>query len=248
MRKQKEKARLSESEDDDVPFSELTQRVTAERQVSVIEKDIPSQVEDKMIRLFTAREANEVTMFGEVLTLSDDDNHTEVSMAHLGQSLQANPLTSAKTPPMSDDDEVPIVKSILEAKRQTFFVGMKVARDFGKTGIFIGEVVQVEYDSEDVGREAPFYVVQYTDGDREDMDEDEFTFAHEYYGTLDDSELKKLNEKQDVEVALSSSSDEEESYRPAKKVSLLITFEKKQEALQLPPLACQGYEDRPNCC
>jgi hypothetical protein len=47
------------------------------------------------------------------------------------------------------------------------------------------------------------------------MDEEEFTYAHEYYGTLDDSELHKLFDKQDVEVALSSSSGEEESYRPA---------------------------------
>ena len=106
----------------------------------------------------------------------------------------------------------------------------------------------MEYDSDDVGREAPFYVVQYTDGDREDMDEEEFTFAHEYYGTLDDSELQKLHDKQDVEVALSSSSGEEESYRPGKKVSLLFTFSKQQYALELPPFFCQGYEDGPNCC
>jgi hypothetical protein len=248
VRKQKEQARLSESEDDDIPFSELKEKVIAERQGSFIEKEKPSQVEDKMIRLFTAREAKEVTMFGELLTLSDDEDRTEVSMAHLAESLQATPLTSAKSPPVSEDDEVPIVKSILEAQRQTYFVGTKVARDFGKTGIFIGEVVEVEYDSDDVGREAPFYVVQYTDGDREDMDEDEFTFAHEYFGTLDDSELQKLYDKQDVEVALSSSSGEEESYRPAKKVSLLFTFSKQQYALQLPPLASQGYGDGPNCC
>ena len=224
MRKQKEQARQSESDEDDIPFSELNEKVIAERQGNVIEKDRPSQVQDKMIRLLTEREANEMTMFGEVLTWSDDDNCTEVSMAHLAESLKATARTSAKTPPESDDDDVPIVKSILDAKRQTNFVGMKVARDFGKTGVFIGEVVQLEYDSDDVGRETPFYVVQYTDGDREDMDEDEFTFAHEYYGTLDDSELHTLFDKQDVEVALSSSSGEEESYRPAKKVFLLFTF------------------------
>ncbi len=223
MRKEKGTARQSESDDDEIPFSELKEKVIAETQGSGTEKDRPRQVEDKMIGLLSEREANETAMFGEVLTWSDDDNATAVSFLQLTESLKATPRTSGQTPPESDDDDVPFVKTILDAKRQSNFVGMKVARDFGKTGVFIGEVVQLEYDSDDVGREAPFYVVQYTDGDREDMDEDKFTFAHEYYGTLDDSELHKLFDKQDVEVSLSSSSGEEESYRPSKKVLLTFT-------------------------
>ena len=221
MRKEKEQARLSESDEDDIPFSELKEKVRSERHVSVIEKERTSPVKEKMMRLLTEREAEETTLFGEVITWSDDDNATAVSLAQLAESLKATPQTSSNTPQDSDDDDVPIVKQITDAKRQTNFVGMKVARDFGTTGIFLGEVVQLEYDSEDVGREAPFYVVQYTDGDREDMDEEEFTYAHELFGTLDDRELNKLYDKQDDDVSLASSSCEEESYRASKKVLLI---------------------------
>ncbi len=49
-------------------------------------------------------------------------------------------------------------------------IGKIVARDFGDAGVFRGEVVKVDYDSEDVENVEPIYVVQYTDGDRENMD------------------------------------------------------------------------------
>jgi hypothetical protein len=245
VRKQKEQARQSESDEDSIPFSELKEKITAEREV--VWRELTSGVQDKTIRLLTEREADETARFGEVLTWSDDENCTNVSMADLAESLKKTPGTSSHTPPESDDDNVPIVKSIIDAKRRTNYVGMKVARDFGKPGIFLGEVVELEYDSEDVGREAPYYVIQYTDGDKEDMDEDEFTFAHELYGTLDASELQTLCNKEDDEVALSLSSGEEESYRPKKKVSLLYTISKNQHALSPPHFVSEGYEDGPNC-
>jgi hypothetical protein len=113
-----------------------------------------------MIKLMSERDADECAKFGEVLTWSDDDNAAEVPITYLAESLKETPRTSGTTPPESDDDNVPIVKTIIDAKRQSNFVGMKVARDFGKTGVFIGEVVDLEYDSDDVGREAPFYVVR----------------------------------------------------------------------------------------
>ncbi len=91
------------------------------------------------------------------------------------------PYFFALAPPDSDDDNVPIVKTIVDLKRKSNFVGMKVARDFGQTSVYIGEVVDLEYDLDDVGQEAPFYVVQYTDGDREDMDEDEFIYALDFF-------------------------------------------------------------------
>ncbi len=41
-----------------------------------------------------------------------------------------------------------------------------MARDFGEAGVFRGEIVRVEYDSEDEDKVEPVvYVVQYTDGD-----------------------------------------------------------------------------------
>ncbi len=45
----------------------------------------------------------------------------------------------------------------------------------------MGEVVSVEYDSDDGAQEAPFYVVEYEDGDREDMTEDELSYACELH-------------------------------------------------------------------
>ena len=58
---------------------------------------------------------------------------------------------------------------------------MKVARDFGKKGVFLGEIVAVEYDSEDIDKVEDIYVVKYTDGDRDDMDKDEVLYANEFY-------------------------------------------------------------------
>jgi hypothetical protein len=58
-------------------------------------------------------------------------------------------------------------------------IGKTVARDFGDAGMFRGEIIQVDYDSEDVDKVEPIYVVQYTDGDREDMDREEIQYAHE---------------------------------------------------------------------
>jgi hypothetical protein len=55
--------------------------------------------------------------------------------------------------------------------KQSSHIGKTIARDFGDAGVFEGEIVQVEYDSEDIEKVEPIYVVEYTDGDREDMDE-----------------------------------------------------------------------------
>jgi hypothetical protein len=40
-------------------------------------------------------------------------------------------------------------------------IGKVVARDFGEAGVFRGEIVGVEYDSEDEGKVEPVYVVAY---------------------------------------------------------------------------------------
>ncbi len=39
-------------------------------------------------------------------------------------------------------------------------IGKTVARDFGDAGVFTGEIVQVDYDSEDVDKVEPIYAVQ----------------------------------------------------------------------------------------
>ncbi len=91
-----------------------------------------------------------------------------------------------------------------------------MARDFGEAGVFRGEIAGVEYDSEDEGKVEPVYVVQYTDGDREDMDGAEVQFAHELH-------LQLLGI--DVEAASDScGSNDEDSYRPSPKVNFVFAF------------------------
>jgi hypothetical protein len=98
-------------------------------------------------------------------------------------------------------------------------IGMKIARDFGKKGVFLGEVIAVEYDSEDVDKNEDIFVVEYTDGDREDMNIEELVYANELYievsGIDDDT----------PEGSLHTESGESESYKPSPPVSsLLVVF------------------------
>jgi hypothetical protein len=58
-------------------------------------------------------------------------------------------------------------------------VGLKVAKDFGSLRVYFGSVIAVEYDSDDDSKANPFYCMQYTDGDKEDLNEEEFGFARE---------------------------------------------------------------------
>ena len=94
VRKQKEQARQSESDEDSIPFSELKEKITAEREV--VWRELTTGVQDKTIRLLTEREADEMARFGEVLTWSDDENCTNVSMADVAESLKETPRTSSK--------------------------------------------------------------------------------------------------------------------------------------------------------
>jgi hypothetical protein len=93
-------------------------------------------------------------------------------------------------------------------------IGKTVARDFGDAGVFIGEIVQVDYDSDDVDKVEPIYLVQYTDDDREDMDPDEMQYAHELH-------LQRLGVDLGNESDASGSNDEE-SYRPSPQFSPIL--------------------------
>jgi hypothetical protein len=94
--KEKETARQSESDEDDIPFSELKEKVRAERQDSDIEEDnIPfSQLETKttkrtgntrvpMIRMLSEREADKTAEYGVVQRCSDDAKAKLVPITHL---------------------------------------------------------------------------------------------------------------------------------------------------------------------
>ncbi len=87
------------------------------------------------------------------------------------EKRQASVETNEKT--TSDEDDGPIASTIAQTSETTTqdddklleAVGQKIAKDFGKLGVFFGSVIGVEYGSDDNGKEKPFYVVQYTDGD-----------------------------------------------------------------------------------
>ena len=208
MRKEKGKATQSESDDDDIPFSELREKVRAETQGIGTETDRPSQEKETMIRLVSEREADETAMFGEPLTWSDDENATAVSLSKLAESLKEPLLETVETEVQS-----PCERFLDEA------VGTKVAKDFGELGVFLGLVVSVEYDSDDEKKAIPFYCVKYSDGDTEDLNEDEFGFARELRFQID----MDVEDERD-ERAVTSGTDEDESYRPSPKVMVMPPY------------------------
>jgi hypothetical protein len=97
------------------------------------------------------------------------------------------------------------------SNKHTSALGKRVAKDFGKLGVFFGVVQSVEYDTDDAGEEKPFYVVEYTDGDREDYSDNELEFACELALQI------SMNEEDDTQMSEAhTSSGESESYRPPK--------------------------------
>ena len=115
-----------------------------------------------------------------------------------------------------------------ETKGNTEFIGVKVARDFGKQGIFVGEIVALEYDSGDEAKDDPFYVVKYTDGDQEDLDGKELSRALELYHKTQNQKGTKLvmdvvdtdDEAHEEDDSMCSGSDDEETYVPSPEVRI----------------------------
>jgi hypothetical protein len=98
-------------------------------------------------KLLSEREADEMARNGDVTTWSSDSEGDTVAIK---DTIQKKTNTTPEVGQHKD-------------------VGMKIARDFGKKGVFLGEVVlAVECDSEDIAKNEDIYVVEYTDGDRED--------------------------------------------------------------------------------
>ena len=71
-------------------------------------------------------------------------------------------------------------------------IGKRVAKDFGSLGVFLGTVMNVEYDSDDATHKVPFYVVEFTDGDREDLNESELEYAMELVFQIEFDEEDEL--------------------------------------------------------
>ena len=80
--------------------------------------------------------------FGEVLRCSSDSEGDEEPITQTLLSLSKSKET--------------IVKRNDETKGNTEFIGVKVARDLGKQGVFLGEIIALEYDSGDEAKEHPF--------------------------------------------------------------------------------------------
>jgi hypothetical protein len=92
--------------------------------------------------------------------------------------------------------------------------------------VFVGEIVALEYDSGDYAKEDLFYVVRYTDGDQEDLDGKELSRALGLFhrttqkdgGKVVSVEECSSDEADDGNDAISSGSDDEESYIPSPEV------------------------------
>jgi hypothetical protein len=135
-----------------------------------------------------------------------------VETAKFGEVLRCSTASDSE---VDSGNETVLGKTNEEGLVKHKDVGMKIARDFGKKGVFLGEVVAVEYDSEDVDKIEDIFVVEYTDGDREDMNKEELAYANEFYiqvsGIDDDT----------PEGSLHTESGESESYKPSPPVSSL---------------------------
>jgi hypothetical protein len=185
-------------------------------QISVVANDnspnVGTENNGKGVQLNSQTEADEIARFGEVLRCSSDSEGDEEPIT---QSL----LLLSKT-------KETIAKTNEETKGNTEFIGVKVARDFGKQGVFLGEIVALEYDSGDEAKNHPFYVVRYTDGDQEDYDGKELSRALElYYKTTQKGSGLGLpvndcssEQSDDENETISSGSDDEETYIPSPEV------------------------------
>lgn len=195
-----------------------------ERQLAQIEKkqisvetidkspNVGAEDKGKGVQLNDQTEADEIAKFGEVLRCTSDSEGDEEPITQSLLLLSKSKETISKTGE--------------EKKGNTEFIGVKVAREFGKQGVFLGEIVAMEYDSGDEAKENPFYVVRYTDGDQEDYDGKELSKALELYykttkkgGDFAHTVAETSGEQSDDEnETISSGSDDEESYIPSPEV------------------------------
>ena len=92
----------------------------------------------KGIKLMNEREADEMAKFGEVLRYSSDSEEGKEPITQTRLSMEESKEKDGET------------------KGNTEFIGAKVARDFGKHGIVLGEIVALEFDSGDEAKQDPF--------------------------------------------------------------------------------------------
>ena len=149
------------------------------------------------LKMLSEREADEMAKFGEVQTFSSDSEGDEVPIYEtLAHALKESAVEIAEP-----------------SNKHAEMIGKRVAKDFGSLGVFLGTVMNVEYDSDDSTHRVPFYVVQYTVGDREDLNESELEYSMELAFQIDLDAEDELDAEEELGAM---SSEDEESYRPPK--------------------------------
>jgi hypothetical protein len=145
---QRSERQCSDSNEDDIPFSQM-QTIVAK----------PLIGKGKRIKLMNEREADETAKSGEPLRWSDEDDVDEMPITDVLKCLKKTkeiPLaesafmvgnTSLETSNENNEDK--IKQQVVNPDKMK---GVKIARDFGKQGVYYGEVVKVEYDDEDVDK------------------------------------------------------------------------------------------------
>jgi hypothetical protein len=138
--KDKEPAKQNESDEDDIPFSEIREKVRAETKVSDNEEDIPfSEIREKVRAETKGSDSEEDNIpFSQIKTKttisSGNTRKDRPAPEKADETLKKAPRTSWT----KEDVEDPMK-----------MVGCPIARDFGDSGIYLGEVIGIEYDSDD---------------------------------------------------------------------------------------------------
>ncbi len=146
-----------------------------ERQLAQIEK-IQKRVETKQdsdnddvpivhqistyLKMLSERDADETPKFGEVQRCSTDSEGDEVPIS---QTLLRALKKPKETTVVTGTETGYTYEWRRDINHSSELIGVKVARDFGDLGVFVGEVIALEYDSCDKAKEAPFYSVRYSD-------------------------------------------------------------------------------------
>jgi hypothetical protein len=172
-----------------------------EKELAQIEKRSEVAVQKtarRQIHLDSGREKDMISKTGDVIT-------------YVSESPVTMTTTMVLPTVESNDEAEDLDTGSVHIPIHNAAVGKKIAKDFGKQGIFFGEVQSVEYDSDDAEHKAPFYVVVYTDGDKEDFNEQELDYGSELalQIALDDQDTNETSDD-------CPSDGEEESYRPPK--------------------------------
>jgi hypothetical protein len=172
--------------------------------------------QDSDNKMLSEPDADETPKLGKVQRCSSNSEGDEVPIS---QSLLRGLNKPKETTVVTETEQGYTYEWRRDTNHNSELVGVKVTRDFGDLGVFVGEVIALEYDSCDDAKESPFYVVRYSDGDQEDLNEEEFNAALELHFNIPISTNDKANaddkDSGAADECMSSGSYDEESYVPS---------------------------------